>query len=137
MLKPALGDEVANVLGQYMYSLSGLLCNIWSSSSLCAQKSSSDFILLPMASRKAWGVFMLSSVRVPLSIKVWKAFLSLPSNMSLEVLPTLMMIISLLSLDVQGIQIMKSPDVEGSPVLRPVRGVKVECWGFPVVVMRP
>ena len=55
-----------------------------SSSSQWAQKCSSDFIVILMASRVALGVVMVSFIMVLLSIKVWRACLSLPSNMSLS-----------------------------------------------------
>ena len=55
-----------------------------SSSSLCAQKCSLALIVIPMASREGHGVFMFSSVVVPLSVRVWRVSLFSPSNMSLS-----------------------------------------------------
>ena len=53
------------------------------SSSLLVQKCSSDFIIVPMASRVALG-FFISGVMVLLCIRVWRACLSSPSNISLS-----------------------------------------------------
>ena len=84
MLEPALGDEVADVLGQCMYSLAGLLPNAGEQLMPVSQKCSSGLTVVLMPPRVAQGVFMISSVVVPMSIKVWRASLSLPSNMSLS-----------------------------------------------------
>ena len=53
-----------------------------SSSSQKAQKCSLDLIDVPIASRAHQGIFMLSSMMMPLSMRDWTACLSSPSNMS-------------------------------------------------------
>ena len=82
--KLALGDEVGDALGQHMYSVAGQLPNIGDKFILMGQKCSSDLIVVAIASRAALGFFISSGVMVQLCIRVWRACLSLPSNMSLS-----------------------------------------------------
>ena len=82
--KLAFGDEVGDALRQHMYSLASLLPNIRDTFIPMAQKCSSDLMVVLIAFRVALGFFISSSVMVWLSIRVWRACLSLPSYMKLS-----------------------------------------------------
>ena len=51
----------------------------------------------------------------------------------LELFPAFGAVVSFISLNVQGIQIVKDTGVEGFPVYRLVRRIKVKGGGFPEV----
>ena len=61
---------------------SGNCCKSDISSSRWVQKWSSDFIVVPIASNAALGLSIYPAFMTPLSIRLWRAFLSSPSNIS-------------------------------------------------------
>ena len=52
----------------------------------------------------------------------------------LKLMPACMPVISLISIDVKGFQVVKHPGVEDFPILWLMGEIKVEFGGFPVVV---
>ena len=52
----------------------------------------------------------------------------------LQLLPAFAVVDSLISLDVQGIQVIEGCGVEGSPILRLVGGMEVENGSIPMVI---
>ena len=82
--KLALGDEVADVLRQCVYSLAGLLPNIRDKFVPMGPKMLLVLMVVTIASRVALGFFISSGIMVQLSVRVWRACLSSCSNMSLS-----------------------------------------------------
>ena len=97
-------------------------CLMWEiSSSWWAQKCSSDLMVVVMASRVALGFNISSGIMVPLSIRVWRAFLSSPSSMSLSCFQSFWVVISMVRFNVWDVQVIDGPGIEDSSVLRLVR----------------
>ena len=109
----------------------GICLMLDGSSSQWAQNCSSEFIVVVMASKMAWNIFMFSSIMVPLSMRVWSACLIIALKHELQLLAAFVAVISLISLNVQGIQVIKGPVIEGFPVIRLVGGIKSAMWEHP------
>ena len=78
------GDEVTYVLWQCTDPFIWLLLQVRHKLIPVGPKCSSDFIVGPIASNAALGVSICSGAMTPPSIRLWRAFLSSPSNMSLS-----------------------------------------------------
>ena len=85
-----------------MDSLTGLLPNIGGTLIPVGSKCPSDFMVVTVASSVALGVFISFEVMVLLSMRVWRTCLSSPSNNELELLPTLVVVISHSQAQCQG-----------------------------------
>ena len=99
-----------------MYTLAGEL----------AQKFSVDLIVVPIASRACWGIFMLFPHDGAIVYEGLEILSIITLKHELQLLPAFVAVVSLISLFVKGIKVIKCPGIEGFPVCRLVGGVELE-----------
>ena len=71
---------------------------------------------------------------MPLSMRDWKVCQVFALKHHFKLLPASVVVISFLSINVEGFQVIYGPGVEDFPVLQLMGGIKVEFGGFSVVV---
>ena len=133
MGEPVFCGKVTDVPRQHMYSLTWELPNIgeqfipvdpemllrlYSSADGIEGGSQCLYALLYYGTIVCEGLESLSIITLEHELQLLAAFVA---------------VISSISLNVQDIQVIKDPDIEGSPVLRLVGGIEVKCWGIPAV----